>query len=88
MRWKSWIHEGIPQFRSLSSSIEGAVTADLVSEPTCGTSYGVLGTVNGVGDLVASVVVGALWTPFSLVMAFAYGALMMGLGTVVMYRVR
>jgi hypothetical protein len=47
-----------------------------------------LGTVNGVGDLVASVVVGGLWTAFSPVLAFAYAAVTMGLGALVIYRVR
>jgi MFS family permease len=69
-------------------ALEGAFTADLVSEPLRGTAYGVLGTVNGVGDLVASVAVGFLWTAGSPVLAFAYGALLMGLGAWVLYRIR
>jgi len=73
---------------AIVDALEGAVTADLVTDRTRGTAYGVLGTVNGVGDLVASVVVGELWTHVSPVVAFAYGALMMGLGALVVYRVR
>jgi MFS family permease len=69
-------------------ALEGAFTADLVSEPLRGTAYGVLGTVNGVGDLVASVAVGLLWSAGSPVLAFAYGALLMGLGAWVLYRMR
>jgi MFS family permease len=69
-------------------ALEGAFTADLVSEPFRGSAYGVLGTVNGVGDLVASLVVGVLWTKVSPVLAFAYAALAMGLGAVVLYRIR
>jgi MFS family permease len=69
-------------------ALEGAMTADLVSDPLHGTAYGVLGTVNGVGDLVASVVVGLLWTAFSPVVAFSYAAVVMGLGAVVLYRLR
>ena len=69
-------------------ALEGAITADLITDPVRGTAYGVLGTVNGMGDLVASVVVGSLWTAFSPVLAFAYAALMMGTGAVVMYRTR
>jgi MFS family permease len=69
-------------------ALEGAFTADLVSEPFRGTAYGVLGTVNGVGDLVASLAVGVLWTNVSPVLAFAYAALAMGSGAVVLYRVR
>jgi MFS family permease len=69
-------------------ALESAFTADLVSEPLRGTAYGVLGTVNGIGDLVASVMVGLLWTAGSPVLAFAYGALLMGLGAWVLYRIR
>jgi MFS family permease len=69
-------------------ALEGAVTADLIGDPIRGTAYGVLGTANGVGDLVASAVVGTLWTAVSPVVAFGYAAAMMGLGGVVMNRVR
>ena len=64
------------------------MTADLVSDPLRGTAYGVLGTVNGVGDLIASIAVGVLWTAFSPVVAFAYAAVVMGLGAGVLYRLR
>lgn len=73
---------------AVEDALEGAITADLVSAQFRGTAYGVLGTVNGVGDLVASVVVGGLWTAFSPVLAFAYAAVTMGLGALVIYRVR
>jgi MFS family permease len=70
-------------------ALEGALTADLVSEDTAhGTAYGVLGTVNGVGDLVASVLVGTLWTAVSPVAAFACAGLLMASGGVVVFRVR
>ncbi|MDE3178411.1 MAG: MFS transporter [Acidobacteriota bacterium] len=69
-------------------SLEDAITADFTSSEVRGTSFGVLGTVNGVGDLVASVVVGALWTAASPAAAFAYAAILMCVGAMVMYRVR
>jgi MFS family permease len=70
---------------AVEDALEGAMTADLIAEPLRGTAYGVLGTVNGVGDLVASVMVGVLWTAFSSVVAFAYAAITMGLGALVLY---
>ena len=73
---------------AVEDALEGAMTADLVSDPLRGTAFGVLGTVNGVGDLVASVVVGLLWTVLSPVVAFAYAAVVMGLGAAVLYRLR
>jgi MFS family permease len=70
-------------------ALEGAITADLV--PTVesrGIAYGVLGTVNGIGDLAASVIVGALWTAVSPAVAFAYAGAAMGAGAVAVTRVR
>lgn len=69
-------------------ALEGASTADLVASELRGTGYGVLGTVNGIGDLVASVVVGGLWTAASPAAAFIYAAILMALGSLVIYRVR
>ena len=69
-------------------ALEGALTADLVENDLRGTAYGVLGAVNGVGDLGASVLVGTLWTAFSPVFGFVYGALLMGMGALVIYRLR
>jgi MFS family permease len=74
---------------AIVDALEGALTADLVAEETSrGTAYGMLGTVNGVGDLAASVIVGTLWTAVSPVWAFAYAGVFMGLGGVVVYRLR
>jgi hypothetical protein len=47
-----------------------------------------MGTVNGVGDLVASVMVGTLWTAISPAVAFACAAGLMLLGGAVVYRFR
>ncbi len=73
---------------AVADAREGAMTADLVSDPLRGTAYGVLGAINGVGDLLASVVVGILWTALSPVVAFAYAAGVMGLGAMVLNRLR
>ena len=70
-------------------ALEGAMTADLVpAAESRGIAYGVLGTVNGVGDLAASVIVGALWTAVSPATAFTYAAAAMAAGAVVIARVR
>ncbi len=68
-------------------ALEGAMTADFVPAAEWrGIAYGVLGTVNGVGDLAASVIVGVLWTAVSPVLAFAYAAAAMGAGALVVAR--
>jgi MFS family permease len=73
---------------AVEDALEGALTADLVPDLTNrGTAYGVMGTVNGVGDLVSSVVVGVLWS-VNPVLGFVYAALMMLAGWLLLYRVR
>jgi MFS family permease len=73
---------------AIEDTLEGALTADLVAPEIRGTAYGVMGTVNGVGDLVASVMVGTLWTAISPAVAFACAAGLMLLGGAVVYRFR
>jgi MFS family permease len=62
-------------------SLEDAITADLISEQAWhGSAFGLLGAVNGAGDLVASIVTGLLWSKVSPALAFTYGGLCMGIG--------
>jgi MFS family permease len=69
---------------AIQDSLEGAIPADMVPSHSRGTAYGLMGTVNGVGDLVASVLVGTLWTAVSPTVAFnGAGALMLS-GTVLL----
>ena len=61
-------------------TLEAVATAELVGATSRGTSFGVLGTVNGLGDLVASAGVGLLWTVASPVLAFGAAAAAMASG--------
>ena len=72
-------------FIAWEDTIEGAAVRDYIDESTAGTAFGVLGVVNGVGDLVSSLVVGLLWTASGAKWGFGYavivglaGALWMG----------
>ncbi len=71
----------------VEDTLEGAATADYASPETRGTAFGVLGIVNGAGDLVSSLVVGALWLANPM-LGFGYAALMMAAGAVVVSRAR
>jgi MFS family permease len=46
----------------LITATESSLTSFLVADRLHGTAFGVLNAVNGAGDLVSSLVVGALWT--------------------------
>ena len=76
-------------FIAIQDSLEGAMTADLVPESARrGVAYGVTGSVNGVGDLISSTVVGVVWSFYSPVAAFIYAAVMMAIGAAAIRRVR
>ncbi len=69
-------------------ALEGVLTADLVPDPSGrGTAYGVMGTVNGLGDFLSSAVVGLLWS-VSPAAGFGYAAVAMLLGAALLQRVR
>ena len=71
-------------FIAWEDTIEGVAVRDYVHTEIAGTAYGVLGTVNGVGDFVSSLMVGVLWTVVGPTWAFAYSAIIGLAGTVLM----
>jgi MFS family permease len=72
----------------IQESLESAMTADLVPDSSSrGTAYGVLGAVNGTGDLAASLIVGSLWL-IAPPLGFIVAAGLMGLGAILLWRVQ
>ncbi|HEX3880137.1 MAG TPA: MFS transporter [Bryobacteraceae bacterium] len=72
-------------YAGIQDALEGAVPSDMVTQRERGTAYGMMGAVNGVGDLFASAMVGTIWTLISPSAAFlAAGALMIA-GAIVVY---
>lgn len=73
---------------AVEDALEGVLTADLVPEVSIrGTAYGVMGTVNGVGDFLSSAIVGLLWS-FNPAAGFGYAAVAMLLGAALLQRMR
>lgn len=64
------------------------MAADLLPEEIRGTGYGVLATVNGLGDLLSSMVVGFLWTAVSPAAGFLYAGTLSVAGGLVILRLR
>ncbi len=73
---------------AIEETLEDSFCAELVSEEHHGMAFGTLATVNGVGDLLSSVIVGALWTTFGTSIAFGYSALLFVAGSVLMLQTR
>ncbi|HMC26982.1 MAG TPA: MFS transporter [Verrucomicrobiae bacterium] len=61
---------------AMEETLEDSFCAELVSEPQHGVAFGTLATVNGVGDFLSSVIVGALWTMWGTSTAFAYSTVL------------
>lgn len=72
----------------IEETLEDSLCAELVSEENHGMGFGVLATVNGIGDFVSSVVVGVLWTSFGTGPAFAYSAVLFVAGAVLVSRLK
>jgi MFS family permease len=75
-------------FAAAQDTMEGAVPADLAGAAGRGTVYGTLGAVNGAGDLIASGLVGTLWTAISPEVAFTTAAVIMAVGALATSAVR
>lgn len=61
---------------AVEETLEDSLCAELVSEEQHGMAFGTLATVNGAGDFLSSVVVGALWTWAGTTVAFSYCAVL------------
>ncbi|MDW8344663.1 MAG: MFS transporter [Verrucomicrobiae bacterium] len=73
-------------FVAAEEALEDSLAAELVDPEHHGMGFGVLATVNGVGDFLSSLVVGVLWTAFGTSVAFAYSTVLFVAGAVVLSR--
>ena len=74
---------------AVQEALEPAMTADLVPDSAIrGTAMGMLATVNGMGDFVASVGFGALFYHLGPEVGFAAAAAIMLMGTLWLARER
>jgi MFS family permease len=73
---------------AIAETLEDSFCAELVEESQHGMAFGVLATVNGVGDFVSSLVVGALWAAVGTGAAFAYSAVLFAAGALLLLRIR
>jgi MFS family permease len=67
---------------ALEETLEDAFSAELVDDQHHGVAFGTLATVNGIGDCLSSIVVGALWQTFGTSVAFGYSAALSVIGAV------
>jgi MFS family permease len=70
------------------TALEKAYAADLLPAQLRGTGYGVLQTIDGVGDFISSFAVGFLWSVVSPAASFTYAALLGFLAAALLYFIR
>jgi MFS family permease len=73
-------------FNGIVETLEDSFCAELVSEKHHGMAFGVLATVNGVGDFLSSIIVGTLWTVFGTAIAFGYSAILFCVGALLVLK--
>ena len=66
------------------TALEKAYAADLLPSSIRGTGYGVLQTVDGIGDFLSSFVVGTIWVLISPEFSFVYAAFLSFISTLLL----
>jgi len=70
---------------AIVDTVERAYASELILDSSLrGTGFGVLQTVNGIGDFVSSTMIGVLWTLLSPALGFAFVAFLAGIASVVL----
>lgn len=70
------------------TALEKSYAADLLPVNLRGTGYGVLQTIDGIGDFISSFTVGFLWSVISPAASFTYAALLSFLAVGLLYFIR
>ncbi len=70
---------------AMQQSLEKSMAAELLPAKVRGSGFGVLATVNGIGDLVSSIAVGVLWSSVSPNAGFLYAGIFTVAGAALVY---
>jgi MFS family permease len=73
---------------AVQQSLEKSVAAEILPKDVRGSGFAVLATANGVGDLVSSIAVGALWSSVSPGAGFLYAGVFSAIGAAIVYSSR
>jgi len=74
-------------FVGVVEALEDSLTAEMVSPALHGTAYGAMAAVNAVGDLVSSVIVGAVWAAASPTAAFSASGVLFAVAIMIVLRI-
>lgn len=71
----------------IEETVEGVLCAKLVPSKLRGSAYGLLAATNGIGDMIASSLVGVVWAAYDATLAFGLAAVACAVGTVLLLAV-
>jgi len=71
-------------FIAAEDTLESAVAGEMVEEELRGLGFGALATMNGIGDLVSSIMIGFIWTFIGYSAGFIIAALIAAAGTILL----
>lgn len=75
-------------FIAAEDTLEGALAADLMAQEARGMGYGILATINGIGDFASSLIVGVLWSALNPIAGFTYSAVLFVVGALMVLRLK
>lgn len=75
-------------FVGVEETLEKAVAANLLPTQLRGSGFGIMATINGLGDFASSVIVGFLWQSVHPGLGFLYAATLSLIGSVIVWRAR
>lgn len=73
---------------AMEETLEDSLCAEIVDKSSHGMGFGVLATVNGIGDFLSSIIVGFIWSVAGVKIAFAYSALLFIAGAAVIFSLK
>jgi MFS family permease len=75
-------------YTAIIESSAPALASTLINNDQHGAGYGVLSSVDGVGDFLSSIIVGLLWSAFSPTYGFLFGGILAIAAGIMMYVLR
>jgi len=75
-------------YTAIIESSQPALASTLIAADQRGTGYGVMSSVDGVGDFLSSITVGLLWTYLSPTVGFAFGGVLAVISSFILFFLR
>jgi MFS family permease len=75
-------------YTAVIESSQPALASTLIADDQHGAGYGVMSSVDGVGDFLSSITVGLLWTYLSPATGFLFGGVLAVIAAIVLFSIR